>query len=52
MLQPFIPNLAEKVLNFIKTPVNEREFIHISMDFKIKSGTQIEKPNPIFPKYL
>ena len=50
MLQPFTPDSAEKMLNQLNVPTEERNFEHLSMKFAIKAGSEMTKPTPIFPR--
>jgi methionyl-tRNA synthetase len=51
LLQPFCPYSAKKILDQLQIPANEREFKFLdwSNNF-IKGGTEIEKPEGIFPR--
>lgn len=50
LLQPFIPESAAKLLDQLKVPTNRRSFADINES--IKSGTQLEQPEIIFPRIL
>jgi methionyl-tRNA synthetase len=49
-IQPFVPNAAGKLLDQLKVPADQRSFAHISADYAIKGGVEIDKPEGIFPR--
>ncbi|MCZ2328264.1 methionine--tRNA ligase [Bartonella sp. F02] len=51
MLLPFIPQSAAKLLDSLAIPEEERLFQNIN-DSKIKEGTLLPPPEPIFPRYI
>lgn len=50
MYQPVIPESANKILDLLTVPEDERTFDHLDDAFRIKPGTPISKPKPIFPR--
>lgn len=50
LYQPIIPESANKILDQLTVPVDERTFDHLSDDFSIKSGNPISKPVGVFPR--
>ncbi|GAB4162206.1 MAG: methionine--tRNA ligase [Rickettsiaceae bacterium] len=50
MLQPFIPYSAEKILDQLKVPKNERSFANLTKEFALSPATPISQPTPIFPR--
>lgn len=50
LYQPLIPNSANKILDLLTIPADERTFAHLTDDYKIKAGTPICKPEGIFPR--
>jgi len=50
LYQPIIPESANKILDQLTVPVDERTFDHLSDDFSIKSGNAISKPVGVFPR--
>ena len=48
LLQPFIPDTAEKILDHIKIPYDQRKFK--SVDLILSGNIKISLPNPLFPK--
>lgn len=52
MAQPYIPNGAAKFLDLLSVDVDKREFAHLSRDNWLQAGLKIDKPTPIFPRYV
>lgn len=52
MAQPYIPNGAAKFLDLLSVDEAEREFVHLSQEYRLKPGLVINKPSPIFPRYV
>lgn len=50
LYQPLIPDSANKILDQLSVPRDERTFGHLSDEFKIKPGASISKPQGIFPR--
>lgn len=50
MYQPLIPDSANKILDLLTIPENERSFDHLTDEYKIKLGSPITKPVGIFPR--
>ncbi len=50
MLQPFCPQAAEKLLNQLAVPENERGFEHLTEAYALKAGTILPKPEGVFPR--
>ena len=51
-LQFVTPEGAGKILDQLKIPQNQRLFEHISADYAIKPGTEIDKPEGVFPRIV
>ncbi|MFC4625194.1 methionine--tRNA ligase [Daeguia caeni] len=51
MVQPFIPQSAEKLLDILTVPADERQFVHVASS-PLKGGTPLPPPQPIFPRYV
>ncbi|MEM6812226.1 MAG: methionine--tRNA ligase [Pseudomonadota bacterium] len=49
-IQSVTPEAADKLLSQLKIPENERLFEHISKDYALKAGTEIDKPSGVFPR--
>jgi methionyl-tRNA synthetase len=52
LLQPFVPESASKLLDLMKIPQDARGFDHLGEAGRLKGGTTIDKPEPVFPKYF
>lgn len=52
MIQPFVPDSAAKLLDQLAIPANEREFKHLSPEFSLKPGTELPKPEAVFPRFM
>ena len=48
LLQPFIPDTAEKILDHIKIPHDQRKFK--SLGFILNGNIKISLPNPLLPR--
>lgn len=51
MVQPFIPTSAEKLLDTLAIPADQRNFADIANN-PLKSGTELPAPQPVFPRYV
>ncbi len=52
LLQPFMPASAEKILNQLSVPKNEREFKCLTKEFSLKPGTKLGALAPVFPRFV
>jgi methionyl-tRNA synthetase len=52
MLLPFTPDAAEKMLNQLGVPDNERSFDHLGYEYALKPEAGIQEPMPIFPRLI
>jgi methionyl-tRNA synthetase len=52
MLQPFTPDAAAKLLDQLAVSADERLFKHLTPEFALKSGTQLPKPEGVFPRLM
>jgi methionyl-tRNA synthetase len=50
LYQPVIPDSAGRILDALSVPKDERTFMHLDDVFRIKEGSHISKPEPIFPR--
>ena len=50
LYQPLIPESANKILDQLTVPDNERTFAHLDDKFRIQPGAPIAKPVGIFPR--
>ncbi|MCK5042221.1 MAG: methionine--tRNA ligase [Sphingomonadales bacterium] len=52
MVQPFMPDAMEKMLDQLAVPVDERTFVHVNSDFALKTGAELPKPEGVFPRFV
>jgi methionyl-tRNA synthetase len=52
LLQPFMPDAMNKMLDQLAVPVHERNFAALTQDHALKSGTHLPAPQGIFPRYV
>ncbi|HTT48735.1 MAG TPA: methionine--tRNA ligase [Pseudolabrys sp.] len=50
--QPFMPSSAAKLLDQLGIPENERHFAMLDGKHRIKPGTKLPPPAPVFPRYV
>lgn len=50
LYQPLIPESANKILDLLTVPQDERTFAHLDDKYRIKPGMKISKPKGIFPR--
>ncbi len=51
MVQPFIPQSAEKLLDILAIPVDKRQFSDVTAS-QLVGGSDLPAPQPIFPRYV
>ncbi|WP_336056485.1 methionine--tRNA ligase [Nitratireductor sp. CH_MIT9313-5] len=52
LCQPFIPGSAEKLLDILAVPTDQRDFSHLTDAHALVPGAELPKPQPIFPRYV
>ncbi len=52
MAQPYIPTAAAKFLDMFGVDAKMREFKHLTQEYWLKEGIEINKPSPVFPRYV
>lgn len=52
VLQPFVPQSAEKILDQVAVPAGARQILHMGEDYALKPGTDLPKPEGVFPRYV
>jgi methionyl-tRNA synthetase len=52
LLQPFMPESAGKLLDLLNTPADSRDFSALGEKGRLTAGTPIDKPSPVFPRYV
>ncbi len=50
MLQPVMPSSCERLLDQVGVDKDQRQFAHISADYALAPGYEIEKPEGVFPR--
>ncbi|MCB9973601.1 MAG: methionine--tRNA ligase [Rhodospirillales bacterium] len=50
--QPLMPDSAAKILDQVSTPLNQRDFTHLSPDYALPAGTKIPVPQGVFPRLI
>jgi methionyl-tRNA synthetase len=50
-LQPFIPDAANKILDFLSIELSNRSFSFLTKEYALKPGAQLPLPEPIFPRF-
>ncbi len=51
LLQPIMPGSSEKILNQLAVDTSKRSFAALNSNDGLKTGTSLQKPNPIFPRF-
>ncbi|EFL90264.1 methionine--tRNA ligase [Ahrensia sp. R2A130] len=52
LVQAFLPESAEKLLDQLKIPEDQRDFAYLGGDNRLDTATVIEKPEGVFPRYV
>ena len=52
LIQPVMPDSANKMLDQLAVPQNERDFASITAEIGLKQGTGIEQPEGVFPRHV
>ena len=52
LCQPFMPGSAEKLLDLLAVPADERGFDHVGDAHALVSGTPLPAPQGVFPRYV
>ncbi|TCL73967.1 methionine--tRNA ligase [Rhizobium sp. BK251] len=52
LLQPFVPESADKLLDLVGAPADKRDFAALGEVGRLVSGTTLEAPQPVFPRYV
>jgi methionyl-tRNA synthetase len=52
LLQPIVPQSAEKLLDLVATPADKRDFAALGEAGRLVPGTELEAPTPVFPRYV
>jgi methionyl-tRNA synthetase len=49
---PFMPDSANRLLDLVGIPAEERNFARLGADHRIAPGTKLPAPSPVFPRYV
>jgi len=52
LAQPFVPRSAEKLLDLLAVPADERSFVFLGGKHRIAAGAKLPAPAPVFPRYI
>jgi methionyl-tRNA synthetase len=52
LAQPFMPASAEKLLDLLAVPANERTFSFLGGKHRLAAGVKLPAPIPVFPRYV
>ncbi len=52
LLQPFMPESSEKLLDLVAAPAEARTFAALGEAGRLVPGTPLEAPKPVFPRYV
>ena len=52
LAQAYIPDSAEKLLDLFALPSDKRDFTSLGPVGRLAAGTPIDKPSPVFPRYV
>ena len=52
LLQPFMPESAEKLLDLVAVAPDKRGFASLGEAGRLVAGTALEAPKPVFPRYV
>lgn len=52
LAQPVMPEACSKMLDLLGVGESERNFAHLGEAGRLKPGTALEKPQPVFPRYV
>ena len=52
LVQPVMPDSAANLLDQLKIPQTERDFTRVGGSIRLGSGTVIDKPTPVFPRFV
>jgi methionyl-tRNA synthetase len=49
---PFVPVSASRLLDLLAIPPSERDFSYLGGDHRIRAGSVLPPPSPVFPRYI
>jgi len=52
LAQPFVPDSAERLLDLLAVPADERDLSFLGGSHRIAGGCELPAPAPVFPRYV
>jgi methionyl-tRNA synthetase len=52
LIQPFMPDAMNKMLDQLAVPRDQREFVHLAQKYELKPGAPLPAPEGVFPRYV
>jgi len=52
ILQPFMPDAANALLDQLSVPATARDFAHLLNTHALQAGTPLPTPQGLFPRYI
>ena len=52
LIQPIMPDSGAKLLDILKIPAGERGFEQLGSGHRLATGTALDKPEGVFPRYI
>ena len=52
LAQPFMPASAEKLLDLLAVPADERTFSFLGGEHRLAAGVKLPPPTAVFPRYV
>jgi methionyl-tRNA synthetase len=52
LLQPIMPESSAKLLDLVAAPADQRDFSSLGATGRLKAGSAIDAPTPVFPRYV
>lgn len=52
LIQPFMPDSMNRMLDQLAVPKDQRAFAHVSNDYALKPGVALPAPEGVFPRYV
>jgi methionyl-tRNA synthetase len=52
LLQPVMPESAGRLLDQLAVPAGARDFAVLGPKGRLKRGTELPQPNPVFPRHV
>ena len=52
LVQPVMPESGAKLLDQLAVPEDARDFAHLGPEGRLKPGTELPAPSPVFPRHV